>query len=175
MAEVMTKTKVVYFLLCREIRAVKIGTTDDLPKRMATLQCASPVEIELLAFVDGDTKLESALHSVYRDCRMNGEWFRFDDLNELLQMIEAVRAKDAEAIYAMIKPTAIMVKHFRDAGIMLPHPINLGGRPKLPAGTRLSGKLDDVRIAPDQRAKLEREAKAAGLTFVEYVRSRLGL
>lgn len=54
---------------------VKIGTTRDLGKRLASLQTGSPVKLKLVAVGPGDRELEQRLHEKYKHRRRVGEWF----------------------------------------------------------------------------------------------------
>ena len=56
-------------------RAVKIGTTINLSKRLSALSTSSPMELELLAYMPGGPVLEAALHKMFAMSRMRGEWF----------------------------------------------------------------------------------------------------
>jgi excisionase family DNA binding protein len=55
---------------------VKIGYTTNLAKRIRALQCGCPAEIDLLAYVRGDGKLEREYHRRFAAWRGAGEWFR---------------------------------------------------------------------------------------------------
>lgn len=59
---------------------VKIGVAADIEKRMRQLSTASPWGIKHFACVFFDStelayEAERLLHKMFRDCRMNGEWF----------------------------------------------------------------------------------------------------
>lgn len=64
----------IYFIGPRE-GIVKIGFTTDLEERMRRLQCGSPVALEVIATVAGDTRLEREYHRRFADARQHGEWF----------------------------------------------------------------------------------------------------
>lgn len=87
-----SKVHYVYFILNRDSHAIKIGRARDIQKRLATLQTASPAELELLKAVQVRTEfqsqqLEIILHSKFRHLRIRGEWFRAEP--DLLRCIEA--------------------------------------------------------------------------------------
>lgn len=65
----------IYFIRSGEF--VKIGYTSKgtVDGRLADLQTGSPRELEPLVEVDGDRKVESALHSIFSEERVSGEWF----------------------------------------------------------------------------------------------------
>lgn len=58
---------------------VKIGTTDNLWKRVKQLQGMSPKKLEPLLFwiCRSGKSVEAALHALFRDYRKHGEWFYF--------------------------------------------------------------------------------------------------
>lgn len=59
-----------------DLRVVKIGYTKFHPQsRLNGLQTGSPICLELLAFIDGNTALERAFHDAFAELRWQGEWF----------------------------------------------------------------------------------------------------
>lgn len=54
---------------------VKIGTTSNLTHRLASLQCGSPVPLQVVWSVPGDAALERHLHRALMEYRKHGEWF----------------------------------------------------------------------------------------------------
>lgn len=66
---------VVYFVQARSGGPIKIGTTRDLQRRLASMQAGSPVELVVLATVPGDSRTENALHKRLTKYRLHGEWF----------------------------------------------------------------------------------------------------
>lgn len=62
---------------------VKIGVTRNVAFRLAELQTASPFRLELRAKKSFQTKREAfryerTMHSLFRECRTSGEWFRVE-------------------------------------------------------------------------------------------------
>lgn len=55
----------------------KIGKSNDVQKRMANLQSASPVKLHLMASIPTTQplKLEAGLHEHLKQYRLGGEWF----------------------------------------------------------------------------------------------------
>lgn len=78
-----TSGEVVYFLRAGD--AIKIGYTTNLATRQRSLETASAVPLELLAFVPGDRNEEARLHREWGHLHIRGEWFRADE--ELLRYI----------------------------------------------------------------------------------------
>ena len=79
---------------------VKIGKTNNLQQREGTLQCEKPtIELYKYILLDGERSafdLERKLHSIYKNNRVRGEWFRMEenDLNELLKLYEWCNAEN---------------------------------------------------------------------------------
>lgn len=79
----------VYFIAWRlkgHESLVKIGSTDDLTKRLAQLQTASPVKLQAIGALRCHNKrtaryLEQEFHEQYRRWRYRGEWFFLKGLN----------------------------------------------------------------------------------------------
>src|SRR5687767_5558675 len=70
----------VYFLQAGEGGPIKIGwakTDKTLKSRLSSHQCGNPVDLELIATVEGDRFLEGAFHRVCAASRTRerGEWF----------------------------------------------------------------------------------------------------
>lgn len=64
----------VYYL--KAGRSVKIGVTQNLPKRIETLQVGNPIPLELIAWYPFE--LESVHHGKWQRQRIQGtEWFRY--------------------------------------------------------------------------------------------------
>lgn len=68
----------VYFALCRQLGAVKIGFTTNCPLyRLKTIQSHCPAEVKIVAVVDGwGSWEERLLHKALGAYRVRGEWFR---------------------------------------------------------------------------------------------------
>lgn len=65
----------VYFILARDVSAVKIGIASRPLERLSTLQTASPVKLELIGFCRGNHKDERDIHVLLEPLRLHGEWF----------------------------------------------------------------------------------------------------
>ena len=80
----------IYFLQDRAKLYIKIGFSESVPSRVASLRTASPNELVLLATCEGDRDAEAALHRQFAPYREVGEWFR--PAPELIQHIQRVAA-----------------------------------------------------------------------------------
>jgi len=78
---------VVYFIRGHE--RVKIGTTSDLPKRLAAM---AQLPDTVMATLPGSYDLERQLHQQWAHCRIDqrSEWFHLTD--ELMAFIESIKA-----------------------------------------------------------------------------------
>ena len=72
--------KFVYLILDKLNGFYKIGIAVNANERIKTLQTGNAGELILIdeVEVEGANKLEKELHSKYNECRVRGEWFRFD-------------------------------------------------------------------------------------------------
>jgi hypothetical protein len=66
---------------------IKIGRTKNAGRRIVELQVASGMELKLLGSIEGDLRLERALHQCFWHLHVRGEWFRAAP--ELLAYVEA--------------------------------------------------------------------------------------
>jgi hypothetical protein len=76
----------VYFAVCREANAVKIGSSLDPFGRLPEIQLGCPLPITIEAVRPGNSEQEFELHRRFADDRIRGEWFR------ITPMIEAIMA-----------------------------------------------------------------------------------
>ncbi len=60
---------------------LKIGTTDNLEKRLKTLQGGNSKQLHIIMSFEGDSKLESKIHNDLAEfkIRKKGEWFHRDE------------------------------------------------------------------------------------------------
>ncbi len=80
-----TKKSKIYFVLCKEAQAVKIGVTNDVKKRLDSLQTANPFNLELLKFIEGNRSREQEIHKKFEHLKRNGEWFSYSqELREFI-------------------------------------------------------------------------------------------
>lgn len=68
----------VYYIHAPDLGLVKIGQTEDPPKRLHQLQCSSPTRLVLLAIEEGAAELEQQRHGQFANLRRRGEWFAFE-------------------------------------------------------------------------------------------------
>jgi hypothetical protein len=66
--------------------AIKIGWADNVDRRVAELQSASPVELKELGRMHGSNVKEKELHTRFARYRIRGEWF--EPAEELLEYIK---------------------------------------------------------------------------------------
>ena len=68
---------------------IKIGKADDVGERLFELQTGNPFKLRVLLSVILTSKrdafsLEKELHKIFRDYRLEGEWFEAEPILELL-------------------------------------------------------------------------------------------
>jgi hypothetical protein len=73
----------VYFIV--SAGRTKIGLTQHLEKRLATLQSSSAVEQQMVGHFPGSWNDEAKLHAAYAPHRLHGEWFAFEATPELVE------------------------------------------------------------------------------------------
>ena len=103
-------TRVVYFIKpVEEAGPVKIGSTNDLQKRLHTLLGASPVDLLVAASVPGSFALERRLHSRFAYAHLRREWFH--PVSELLAGVHALQqGADVEQAFDLSRPTGSLLK-----------------------------------------------------------------
>lgn len=80
----LPKQTYVYLVAALETRMVKIGITNDLKKRLHSMQSGSPCDLVMLAHFPGSREDEQELHHRFRELRSHGEWFR--DTKEIREL-----------------------------------------------------------------------------------------
>ncbi len=65
----------IYFIEAVGIDRVKIGFSQDVPKRLRKLQASSPVPLRVIKQVQGSIESEQVLIRVFEKYRVHGEWF----------------------------------------------------------------------------------------------------
>jgi hypothetical protein len=74
----------VYFIYDRIKKAVKIGFTNDLPKRLSDIQVGNSTELEILKFIPCESAaaaelFETQLHATFKHLYIRGEWFEYKE------------------------------------------------------------------------------------------------
>jgi hypothetical protein len=79
------RLKLVYFVQAWGGGPVKIGTSTAaaIAQRLVTLQIGNPRKLAFRRIVEGDWRIEPALHSYFRAQHVRGEWFDYDGSLEL--------------------------------------------------------------------------------------------
>jgi len=82
----------VYFILDTVSNAVKIGKANNIDSRISDLQTGNPNALRLIHYIDCESEeqsfvLERKLHNQYKELRLIGEWFKYDEstFQELFQ------------------------------------------------------------------------------------------
>ena len=91
----------VYFVQAESTGKIKIGQSDDVPKRMYALQCASPGKLTLLGKLSTKVVREEELHRRFHVHRAFGEWF--DPAEEIMCYIRENAVLDAGDIVPTYK------------------------------------------------------------------------
>lgn len=66
---------IVYAILAPEVRRIKIGRTLDMKARLATLNGASPIKLQLIGHLWMPDDTEAYIHDYLKDDRSHCEWF----------------------------------------------------------------------------------------------------
>jgi hypothetical protein len=82
----------IYFIQAGEDGAIKIGSSKNPAKRLASLRTASPVPLNVLKVITGSRELELTYHDRFSSIRMKGEWF--EPTAELLTFIQELEPTD---------------------------------------------------------------------------------
>lgn len=83
-------TEVVYVIGSPKARPVKIGRSSDVLQRLRAMQPTSPVPLQILWIASGDSQLEAALHRRFRKQRVHYEWFDFQGVDPIAEVIRGI-------------------------------------------------------------------------------------
>ena len=78
----------VYFLQSQTLGLVKIGSANNVARRLDQLRTACPDELRLIAVINGDVEAERQLHKKFARLRVRGEWFHPGE--DLMRYIDSV-------------------------------------------------------------------------------------
>jgi hypothetical protein len=82
----MRRPGVVYFIEAIGVEMIKVGFTRDLPKRLADLKTALPIDLRVLTTMPGDRETEARIQAALAEHRVRGEWFRAHGVLSFLGM-----------------------------------------------------------------------------------------
>ncbi|WIX75999.1 GIY-YIG nuclease family protein [Amycolatopsis carbonis] len=83
------KVGYVYVVGAAGSQTVKIGFSTDVTKRLQSLRNASPEDLKVLWHAHAKLNTEFQLHQKFRKNRLRGEWFRFDDNQNPIDVVRA--------------------------------------------------------------------------------------
>lgn len=130
----------IYFLRAGDEGPVKIGYVEhDLDKRIRHLQSGHYEKLELLRVIPGTMVDEGRFHLYFRERRIRGEWFRFDQTMLSLMICDLPRAAPVPVLLVPPQPTQMKPKPKppRPVAPIVYRPAPLKGRP-LPSVPRYS-------------------------------------
>jgi len=78
------KLKGVYFITDSNMKAIKIGFSNDIEKRVAELQTGNPCELKILGWLNCDKKYEKVFHQKIKNSKIKGEWFEWQPARDLM-------------------------------------------------------------------------------------------
>ena len=81
----------IYVIGNKEHNICKIGFTNNVFKRIRSIQTGCPFPLEIFCVIHGSMETEKKLHEKYKDLRLNGEWFKYQNpLKNSIEKVESV-------------------------------------------------------------------------------------
>lgn len=96
-ANLLGVPKLIYFVQAVNGGAIKIGYSANVLDRLKSLQCASPLKLQIIGLMKGSPLEERTLHNKFVEARLHGEWF--DNSNELEGFISKLPKFDISSDY----------------------------------------------------------------------------
>jgi len=81
----------IYFIQAVNGGPIKIGVTQNIHKRLDSLQTASPYQLRVLALIRGGQRLEQEYHRHFHMYRLSGEWF--EPAQPILAEVERINVR----------------------------------------------------------------------------------
>ncbi|MGA2257192.1 MAG: GIY-YIG nuclease family protein [Thermoguttaceae bacterium] len=138
---------VTYFIEAIGTSRIKIGKTNDVPRRLATLQTGSPFRLAIRATTSIP---ERELHRRFRRDRVSGEWFTFTD--EIAALIEEINnpakptENDTDEFYfTPTQASALLATFFVLCGIIWTT-FSVNNRDVAPVAPPTAEKTDKARV-----------------------------
>lgn len=141
----------VYFMQGVDGGFIKIGYSFNVAYRLKQLQCISPVQIKVLATIEGEKEFESFLHKEFAGCRHHGEWFH--PTQSLMDFIE----RRAEPWTSPLPRFGRRRKRRKLVPVGPPNPV---GRPPSERGARRLAMT--IKAYPEWKEWLEEFARTHG-------------
>lgn len=87
--------------------AVKFGVSNDVARRLASLQTCTPRKLELLASIYCSEEVERDVHSYLKSSRVSGEWFQWNAIAKAIVLL--MKANDLVGLLDLmgIEPAAL--------------------------------------------------------------------
>lgn len=98
------------YVIKEEHGLIKIGFSNNVVKRFATLNQIIPYKLELLCYkyCDDPKTFEQNLHEMFHKCRKHGEWFRLD--NKQIKYLERIMDNPNRYSYKSKENVALLHK-----------------------------------------------------------------
>lgn len=83
------KADFIYLIQMTGTNIFKIGVTSNLKKRLSRINSVIPfnIDVVLLRRINGAFELEQSIHEKIKHRHVNNEWFKIDDINEIIKLI----------------------------------------------------------------------------------------
>lgn len=78
--ERMSEKTFIYIIGNLEQKLFKIGNSKTVYKRLEALQTGCPFNLIIIGSVLSEKRFEKELHIKYKEYRVKGEWFKFEDI-----------------------------------------------------------------------------------------------
>lgn len=91
-----TAQSCIYAIRAIGTNRIKIGTTLNLQKRRSSVQTGCPYPVEIVAYWEGDYRLETLIHRYFEKRRKQGEWFEVS-IQEIEQAVSFLRRMQGKA------------------------------------------------------------------------------
>lgn len=90
----------IYLIVCRETQTCKIGYSKEPNKRLKQLKTGNANTLELLHVQEGTIPQEQAIHKIFAQYRITGEWFQYnDDIKLYFNIKELSLPKEEYIVY----------------------------------------------------------------------------
>jgi transcriptional regulator with XRE-family HTH domain len=180
----------IYFIQRASGGPIKIGYAKNVAKRLKVLQTGVSEELVVLGICQGERSYESALHQVYREYRISGEWF--EPAPKLVAFIKEHAVLSASGAFSVARPQLLDPSReirlaIRHAGISIKELVDKIGaplrtvenwangriNPELVSFILLFRELADLRVHLTNWVGMQRNDPAVTQWFMEAIQELL--
>ena len=106
----------IYLIVDENKNFCKIGYTENLEKRLVSIQIGNPLKLFVLSVIEGTEETEIKIHQMFLHLHKRGEWFLF--MPEILDFFKSNSQEKINTFYTQYKSEFLKTPKFKDEDIL---------------------------------------------------------